>query len=442
MGAGPSRPSAFATAEEIIVGRARREPHRGAFGWRDRMILLGRFAGHVDARAEVLASSLPRGGVLAQVMSDTPGSVATTLAAWRHGATSAPLDPGLSSGALAARLELSAVDAVVAHEEHADHAGEALRTACSGALLLVSRGLRLIDAGRPGRPAGRGKAARVVDLAARRARRAGSKREDPAGGVNEIAFHAYLPGGEARPRAALLTHANVISSALRTGIARGDGHDDVALAAGPLWDVQALVGEVLARLVSGGSIVLPGPGGPREIHERIDAHRVTDLSLSAAEAALVAEATRPARRVVRSVRKVLLRDPELHLSLTQKREITDRFPAAELLQSWGRVETTGPIATSRQGAVFRKPDTLGTPHPGLVVGVVDADGRPARPGQRGEIVCRGAVVMRSYLGAAAATREVLRDGWLHTGDLGYIDGDGDLSSSGVRARETRRPGTD
>ncbi|MFM8411079.1 MAG: hypothetical protein ACKOCT_12445, partial [Alphaproteobacteria bacterium] len=80
MGAGPSRPSAFATAEEIIVGRARREPHRGAFGWRDRMILLGRFAGHVDARAEVLAASLPRGGVLAQVMSDTPGSVATTLA--------------------------------------------------------------------------------------------------------------------------------------------------------------------------------------------------------------------------------------------------------------------------------------------------------------------------------------------------------------------------
>ena len=98
----------------------------------------------------------------------------------------------------------------------------------------------------------------------------------------------------------------------------------------------------------------------------------------------MAEAARPTRRTVRSLRKVVLRDPDRGLSLTQKREIADRFPAAELLQSWGRPETTGPIATARQGAVFRKPDTLGTPHPGLVVGVVDAEGRPARPGQRGE----------------------------------------------------------
>ena len=413
MGAGPMRPSAFATAEEIIVGRARREPHRAAFGWRERTILLGRFAGHVDSRAEALSRSLAPGGVLAQVMSDTPGFVATTLAAFRHGATSVPLDPRLPTETLAARLEASAVDGVVAHEEHAERAADALRAAGRGARLLVSRGLRLVDAGRPGAAAARGGTSRVVDLAARRAGRGASRREGVATAVNEIAFHAHPSDEGPRARAALLTHANVISSALRTGIARGDDHDHVALATGPLWDVQALVGEVLARLVSGGAIVLPGPGGTRELFDRIEAHRVTDLSLAADDAGRVAEATRPARRAIRSVRKVLLRDPDRVLSLTQKREIADRFPAAELLQSWGRVETTGPIATARHGVVFRKPDTLGTPHPGLVVEVVDAEGRPLRSGQRGEIVCRGAVVMRSYLGAVSASRETLRDGWLH-----------------------------
>jgi len=436
MGPGATRPSAFATAEEIIVGRARREPHRCALGWRERTILLGRLAGHVESRATAIADALPRGGVLAQVMSDTPGFVATTLAAWRHGSSVAPLDPASSPASLAARLDLSGVHGVVAHEEHAERAADALRAAGSGALLLVSRGLRLVDGGRPGRVAGRA-GTRVVDLAARRARRPGGRRAEDASAVNEVAFHAYLAGPENRPRAALLTHANVISSALRTGIARGDGSEDVALATGPLWDVQALVGEVLARLVSGGAVVLPGTAGPREILERIEAHRVTDLSLSASAAAAMAEAAPPGRRAIRSVRKVLLRDPGPGLSLTHKREVADRFPAAELLQSWGRVETTGPIATARNGTVFRKPDTLGTPHPGLVVGVVDPEGRLLRPGQRGEIVCRGAVLMRSYLAAPAATREALRDGWLHTGDLGYIDGDGDLASSGSRPRGPR-----
>jgi long-chain acyl-CoA synthetase len=89
-------------------------------------------------------------------------------------------------------------------------------------------------------------------------------------------------------------------------------------------------------------------------------------------------------------------------------------------------ETTDGILMARHGTVFRKPDTLGAPHPGLMVSIVDEAGRPLRAGQSGEIVCRGAVVMRGYYRAEKLTRQVLRDGWLYTGDLGYIDGDGEI----------------
>ncbi len=439
MTGGPIRPSAFATAEEIIISRARREPHRPALGWRDRMILLGRLAAHVESRAGAFAESLPRGAVVAQLMADTPGLVGTTLAAWRQGATVVPLDPILETDAIAARLEQSSVDALVAHEEFVEAAGAALRACGSRALLVVSRGLRLIDAGRPGRGAtGRGDR-RVVDLAGRRRARPSAAASGAVARVNEVAFHAYLPEATGRPRAALLTHANVVSSALRIGIARGDGNDDVALATGRLSEVSTLVAEVLSRLLSGGSVVLLGSGGAAAVVERIEAHRVTDVSLSAEVASGLVESPSPKRRAIRSVRKVLLREPSL--ALTVKRELGDRFPAAELLQTWSRVEATDGLATARQGAVFRKPDTLGTPHPGLVVGVVDPEGRMLRPGETGEIVCRGAVLMRGYLDAPAATREVLRDGWLHTGDLGYIDGDGDLALSGGRPTSRRRSGT-
>jgi fatty-acyl-CoA synthase/long-chain acyl-CoA synthetase len=93
---------------------------------------------------------------------------------------------------------------------------------------------------------------------------------------------------------------------------------------------------------------------------------------------------------------------------------------------------------ARQDSLFRKPDTLGKPHPGLVVGVVDEAGRTLRPGQRGEIVCRGAVVMRGYHRAARLSDEVLQGGWLHTRDLGYIDEDGEFELVGkVPARSVR-----
>jgi long-chain acyl-CoA synthetase len=291
----------------------------------------------------------------------------------------------------------------------------------------VSRGPNLVAAGRPGgkRP-----------VAARRpaATRARS--------VHDVAFHAYAPAVDGELRAVLLSHANVVASALRVSGGRGDGPDDVALATHALSDVAAFVAEVLSRLISGGATAILGRPGADGLVATIEDHRVTDLSLSSEHVGLLLERARVPRRAIRSVRKILVRN--VRLPMTAKRELADRFPDAELIQSYGRAESTDGILMARQDALFRKPDTLGKPHPGLVVGVVDERGRLLRPGQRGEIVCRGAVVMRGYHRAPRLSREVLRDGWLHTGDLGYIDQDGEFElvgrvpASAGRARDGAR----
>jgi long-chain acyl-CoA synthetase len=61
------------------------------------------------------------------------------------------------------------------------------------------------------------------------------------------------------------------------------------------------------------------------------------------------------------------------------------------------------------------------------VRVVDGDGRPLRPGESGEVVVRGDTVMRGYWRNAEATAHTLRDGWLHTGDVGALDAHGFLT---------------
>ena len=113
----------------------------------------------------------------------------------------------------------------------------------------------------------------------------------------------------------------------------------------------------------------------------------------------------------------------------------------ELLQGYGLTETTG-------GAIGTPPDdnvigSVGKPLQGMELKLRDA--KPLEDGSGpaiGEIFLRGPLVMKGYYARPEATAEVIRDGWLHTGDLGYVDSHGNVfitaskkkSSSSATAR--------
>lgn len=92
--------------------------------------------------------------------------------------------------------------------------------------------------------------------------------------------------------------------------------------------------------------------------------------------------------------------------------------------TYGLTEATSQVATLPPERLLDKPGTVGQPLLGVRVTIVDADGQPLPAGQIGEIVVRGPTVFAGYLDAPAG--QGLRDGALYTGDLGYLDADGDL----------------
>jgi acyl-CoA synthetase (AMP-forming)/AMP-acid ligase II len=109
-------------------------------------------------------------------------------------------------------------------------------------------------------------------------------------------------------------------------------------------------------------------------------------------------------------------DRAVHLELERRYD-------ALVVEGYGRVEATcAALANPYTGR--RKPGSLGLPLPEESCRIVDHEGCDLAAGSTGEIVLRGPNIMSGYLDDPARSREALRDGWLHTGDSGHVDGDG------------------
>ena len=109
-------------------------------------------------------------------------------------------------------------------------------------------------------------------------------------------------------------------------------------------------------------------------------------------------------------------------------ELLERFESRygiPIIEGYGLSEGTCASAVNPLDGP-RKPGTVGLPLPGQTIRIVDGAGRPVPDGEAGEVVIKGANVMRGYLNRPEETAKTVVDGWLHTGDIGRFDEDGYL----------------
>lgn len=104
----------------------------------------------------------------------------------------------------------------------------------------------------------------------------------------------------------------------------------------------------------------------------------------------------------------------------------ERIFKVRVLEGYGLSETS-PLATFNHFERPSKPGTVGQPIFGVDVRCFDDNDNEVAPGERGEVVIRGANVMKGYYKRPEATAEAFRSGWFHTGDIGTLDADGYLS---------------
>jgi long-chain acyl-CoA synthetase len=255
----------------------------------------------------------------------------------------------------------------------------------------------------------------------------------PIRGGDDSAIVIFTSGSTGVPKGVVLTHDNLLASVSaildylpiarfpRTGVLL------------PLHYGYALVGQVLVTLAAGGSVTFLAPlRFPVRILDALVAERVEGISSVPTSLRLLCDAADedglelPGIGYVGSAGARL--PPELPARLRRV------FPRARLFNQYGCTEASPRVSFVDDTDPKFSSGCVGRPIRGLEIAILRPDGTVAETGAEGDIGIRGPNVSPGYLGDPEGAGRGRRGGYLLTGDVGFLDGDGCLNLSGRRDR--------
>ncbi len=230
----------------------------------------------------------------------------------------------------------------------------------------------------------------------------------------------YTSGTTGVPKGATLTHGNLRAAAEVARELVDAGPESVSVATLPLFHVFGMNSIMNTTFLARGLMTLVSRFEPTKVLEVIERDRATTFAgVPTMYAALL---NHPDRSHYDVSALELCVSGGSAMPVEVLRGFDEAF-GAKILEGYGLSETTG-MASFNLRDRERKPGSIGVPVGGTEMKIVDDHGHEVPAGGLGEIVLSGPFVMAGYWGREDATKEAMRDGWFHTGDIATVDDDG------------------
>jgi long-chain acyl-CoA synthetase len=243
-------------------------------------------------------------------------------------------------------------------------------------------------------------------------------------GHDSLALLQYTGGTTGVAKGAMLSHGNLLWNLEQMlGMCRShiDEGKEVVLTALPLYHIFAFTVNFLCMFRMGArNILVPSPRPIQNLQRAIENYRITWLTgVNTLYNALLGEewfAAFPPKHIKAAGGG----GAAMHHAVVQRWEAVTGSP---LVEGYGLTESS-PVVCFQPLIGSRQADTIGIPAPATEIRLVDDQGVDVPVGQPGELIVRGPQVMQGYWQRPKDTAEVLKEGWLHTGDVAVMDEQG------------------
>lgn len=385
-----------------------------------RELTYAQFQQKVDALAEYWQSlRFASGDCVVLCAENGPDWVIAYMSASCLGLTVVPVDPQTRSEEVWALMQFTTARALLVSTSVWERLGPTAAAAGYGDLpvLDVERDGRRVDAAAPAgapSPSGKWRPSAV----------------DP----DQVASIVFLSGTLVTPRGVMLSHRNFVADVLALAEVHRVTNDDRVLSVLPLHHCLEFTGGMLLPLLGGASITYLGADlNSRAVFAAMQEHGITAVQAVPRLLKILADRVERLSATAGDNEAV----PELDALKRLRLVVSGGAPLPQAVfeqyrrlgvlvhEGYGLTEAAPIVTVSPPGAP--RPGSVGQALPGIEIGVEAPDGEGV-----GEILVRGPTVMRGYLHQTELTDATLRNGWLHTGDLGRMDQDGYLWVTGRR----------
>jgi fatty-acyl-CoA synthase len=251
-------------------------------------------------------------------------------------------------------------------------------------------------------------------------------------GPDDAAAMLYTSGTTGEPKGCLLSHGNIYYKCRVYQDLHGWTARDRYLVPVPYFHIFGAMGGVAANCLAGSTQVVMDVFDPAEAMRLIETERVTIFS--GVPTMFITMLGHPSfgRFDLRSLRTGSIGAAPVPVEIMRRILDSDHGLGMDALVVYGLTEATGGTHWTRPGdPIDKRVATVGLRTPEIEDRIVDAvTGAPLGPGEEGEVCIAGPTLMLGYYKNPAATAEKVRDGWLHTGDMGVKDSDGYVRITG------------